>query len=364
MNELTHKQLYIMIFFIPLVFKMSALPALLYEMASATSYILIAIVVTLEFLQMGLVISVVNLGGMEAIKEKYGNKVYLILSIPIIFVIFVKITVFTQEIVYYTCSFLFYNIPETGVTIALTLVIFYLAIKGIKAIGRLYEIVIWIIPIIIAFGLFFGEVKFNEIYLTPVFDRNLTTYTSAVGKYLIYAFDFSPLLFVKIKVKKVLPIALCSVFSVVAVTVCYMLLYSSYGKASFLANFGFARLGTFNTVVSEIGSLDWPSSLLWLCTAILSLSFKLNAVNCFMNVCKLKKVGTAVFSVATVALISVILKNLIKEIKFATSGIQYAVFACEIVVPVIALALQLFKIKKENNVNTELNVKEMKDYAS
>ena len=75
------------------------------------------------------------------------------------------------------------------------------AVKGIKAIGRLYEIAIWIIPIIIAFGLFFGEAKFTEIYLTPIFNENLTVYTSTLGKYLIYAFDFSPLLFVRLKVK-------------------------------------------------------------------------------------------------------------------------------------------------------------------
>ena len=364
MNELTYKQLYIMIFFIPLVFKMSALPALLYEMASVTSYILIAVVVTVEFLQMGVVLAVANLGGMESIKEKYGTKVYILLSIPLIFVMFVKMAVFIQEIVYYVCSFLFYNIPEAGVMIALMLVIFYLAVKGIKAIGRLYEIAIWIIPIIIAFGLFFGEAKFTEIYLTPIFNENLTVYTSALGKYLIYAFDFSPLLFVRVKIKKVFPIAICSLFSVVAVTICYMLLYSAYGNASFLADFGFARLGTFNTVVSEIGSLDWPSSLLWLCTAILSLSFKLNAVNCFMNACKLKKAGTAVFSSGIVILLLVIFKNLIKGIQFATSGIQYAVFACEVAVPIIALALHLFKMKKENKSNSELNPVEVKDYAS
>ena len=343
MNEISSKQLYIMIFFIPLVFKMSSLPALFYGEAGATAYALIGMVVIVEFLQLAIVLLVAREGGMDGIREKYGNKVYCVVSIPFLFVIFIKMLVLTQELVHYLCSFFFYNIPETAIVSALMLVIAYLGTRGARAIGRLYELSIWLIPIIVIFGAFFGEIELEGNFLTPVFEDGAKTYVSAVGKFLIFTFDFSPLLFFKPKVKKIAPIAVCMVLGTASVVGGYALLYSLYGNASLHATFGFARLAAFNTVISEIGSLDWPSVLLWLITGTLSLALKINAVNRISDGMKLKKCGTFIFCAAVLTVLLTSIKTLSEAVEFVTGGVQYAVFAIEIALPLIVLLMYAIK---------------------
>ena len=222
---------------------------------------------------------------------------------------------------------------------------------------RLFEIAVWLIPLIIIFGVFFGELQLESGYLTPLFEDGFSTYSSTIGKFLIYTFDFSPLLYAKIKIKKARNIVVCSILSTLTVIFCYALLYSAYGNASVLASYGFARLGTFHTVVSEIGSLDWPSSILWLMVAVLSLSFKINAVDRIMKEFKIPKIGTALFLIGASIVLILKIETIADAIQLVTGGIQYAVFACEIVVPLIVLILYAIKenTNKENKIYATQN---------
>ncbi len=343
MNEISSKQLYIMIFFIPLVFKMSSLPALMYGMASATSYVLIGIVVMVEFLQLGLVLFVSKQGGMDGIREKYGKKTYCLVAFPMLFVVFMKMLVLTQEIVNYVCSFMFYNIAESAIMPVIMLVIFYLGTRGAKAIGRMFELSVWLLPFIVVFGAVFGKAELETMYLTPIFDGMGKDYLSVIGKYLIFTFDFSPLLFFKPKIKKVTPIAVCSVLSTAAVIVTYALLYAVYGTASEHASYGFTRLATFSTVISEIGSLDWPSVMLWLIVGVLSLSLKINAVNRISENFGTKRIGTAAFCLGVAIILLTVIKTPTEALRFASSGIQYAVCGAEIALPFVLLILYAAK---------------------
>lgn len=346
MNEISSKQLYIMIFFIPLVFKMSSLPALMYGMASATAYVLIGIVVLIEFLQLWLVLFVSEQGGMDGIKEKYGKKVYCAVAFPMFFVVFIKMIVLTQEIVNYVCSFMFYNISESAIMPIVMLVVFYLGTRGAKAVGRMFELSVWLIPFIVVFGAVFGKAQLETMYLTPIFDFPGKEYLSAIGKYLIFTFDFSPLLFFKPKIKKVAPIAICSLLGTAAVVIAYALLFSVYGTASEHASFGFTRLATFSTVISEIGSLDWPSVMLWLIAGVLSLALKINAIDRINENLGTKKIGTAAFCVGIAIVLLTAIKTQQEAIEFASSGVQYAVFASEIALPLVLIALYAAKKRK------------------
>ena len=347
MHEISAKQLYIMIFFIPLVFKMSSLPALFYEEAATTSYILIGIVTTVEFLQMGLVLYVCSKGGLEGIKEKYGKKTYCLVALPMLFIVFMKMLILTQEITTYICSFLFYNVAEKFITPLVLLVVFYLGIKGARAIGRLFELSIWFLPIIAVFGIFFGKIDMDATYLTPLFQENAGVYLSTPLKYLIFTFDFSPLLFFKIKFQRKSPVVLCSFLSILTVTAGFALLYCAYGNASAHANCAFARLATFNTIVSEIGGLDWPSTLLWLVTAVLSLSLKIGAVHRISDSFGTKHVGTFLFCFAIgITLLSAV-KTISDALNVVTNGVQYGVFAAEILLPVVVILLLTLRKKEE-----------------
>ena len=136
MNYLTKTQLAIIVFFVPLVFKMAMLPSLFYEACGPDSYIGIAMITAVEFLQMGLVLFVVSKGGMEGIAALYGKNLQRLLAAPLIFVMIIKSLVFITEIQTYVCDYLFYNISPFPIICAIMVVIFYLALKGAKTIYR------------------------------------------------------------------------------------------------------------------------------------------------------------------------------------------------------------------------------------
>lgn len=346
MNQVSPRQLSIMIFFIPLVFKMATLPALLYEEVYATGYVVMAIITTMEFIQLALVLFVCYSGGMEGIKEKFGINAYRIISLPMLFVFGVKIILFLHEISTYVTSYLFYNSSEIGSISLILIVAVYLGIKGARAVGRLFEVVVWIAPIIIVLGILYGKLDFQSIYITPIFNESASKYVGCIGKYLIYTFDFSPLLFIKADVKKGGQIAFCAVISTVIVSGCCLLLYGVYGNASMFVHSAFSRLASFNSAVSETGSLDWPSGLLWITTGILNIALKFNAVDRISRSMNFGKVGSIVYAIVIGVLLFVFLPTFDKTLAFCTSGVQYVVCGIEIGLPLALLLLYALKNKR------------------
>ncbi len=346
MNEIDGKQLSVMIFFIPLVFKMSMLPAYLYETAGVDGYVIVGLFATAEFIQLWAVLFVCQRGGMAGLREKYGDIVYFIVACPLLFVIFIKSILFVTEIVNYVSTFLFYNIVDTPIIITLILVCYYFAYKGPRTVARIFETTIWLIPVIIIAGLAFGETELHGDCLLSIFPNGGSDIPKAISKYLIYTFDFSPLLFCKIKIKRKIGIGIFSVLSVAVVMGCYMIFYCRYGRASFLIDCAFARLASFDTVISEVGSLDWISCILWITTAVLNLSIKFNAIAEIGTGLKIKRgIGLGAFCIALAVVLLKVYVNLEDAFLLATSGIQYAVFGVEIAVPLVMLVLLSLKNK-------------------
>lgn len=340
MNEVSGKQLSIMIFFIPLVFKMSMLPAYLYDTAGVDGYVIVGIFAAVEFIQLWAVLFACEKGGMEALRKKCGNVIYFAVSCPLLFVIFVKSILFITEIVNYVSTFLFYNIVDAPIIISLLLISYYFAYKGARTVARVFETTIWLIPVIVIAGLAFGETELHGDCLLSVFPDGGSDILRSASKYLIYTFDFSPLLFCKIKIKRKAGIGLFSALSVAMLMGCYMIFYCRYGRASFLIDCAFARLASFDTVISEVGSLDWISCILWITTAVLNLAIKLNAVAEIGTGLKISRpIGLGVFCVALGVVLTKVFVNMREAFLMATSGVQYAVFGIEIAVPIVLLLL-------------------------
>ncbi len=348
MNDVNGKQLSVMIFFIPLIFKMSMLPSYLHRTSGVDGYIIVGLFALAEFLQLWAVLFVCERGGMNGIRERYGNVVYLLLSCPLLLVIGVKSILFVTEIVNYLTTFLFYNVIDAPIVLSLLLVCFYFATKGARSIARIFELTLWLLPVILLMGLIFGETTLQGEYLLSVFAGGGSSILTAIGKYLVYTFDFSPLLFCNIKVKRKIGIGIFSLFSILVTMGCYMLFYCRYGRASYLMGCAFARLASFDTVITEVGSLDWISCILWVTTAILNLSLKLNAVAEISTGFRLKRHwGVGLFTLLLAFLLLKVWVNVDKAFTMASSGIQYVVFGIEVALPFIMIILYSHPQKKE-----------------
>ena len=344
MNEVNEKQLSVMIFFIPLVFKMSMLPSYLYKTAGVDGFVIAAGFALTEFIQLWAVLFVCEKGGMQGIRARYGNGAFLLLSCPLLFVIFVKSALFLTEIVNYVTTFLFYNVISTPILLTLLLICYYFAYKGARSIARIFEITVWLIPVIILMGLIFGETDIRGECLLSVFANGGKGIPEAVKRYLIYTFDFSPLLFCNVRIRRKTTVGIFSALSVAVLTGCYMLFYCRYGKATFMIDCAFARLASFDTVISEVGSLDWISCILWVTTAILNISLKLNAVAEVGASIKVKRAPPLVLFCAALAFVLLrVWINMEQAFVMATGGVQFFVFGFEIAVPLVMIVLYAVK---------------------
>jgi len=348
MNCLSNKHLAIMAFFIPLTFKAAMLPSLLYQECGADFYIGIGIITVIEFLQLAVILKILSLGGLEGLEEKYGIWAKRLVAVPFLLSMFVKILLFSAEISHYVTQYLFYNISFIPIIGILCITVFYAALKGAKTIGRILELSVWLVPLIIIFGIFFGKANLCGDFLAPLFTDGVTDMVKGLDKYLVYAFDFSPLLFFSVRKGKKISVVVASVLSVIAVVGTYMIFLVSYGRASFLVPEAFARLASFNTVISEIGSLDWPSALLWLAVGVCNISLKFCAIAETGTYFGIKRKPTLFITVTAAGILLITLLNTFrKTVDFVTGPIRYVVIAIEVIVPIIILVMCLAKKQEE-----------------
>ncbi len=361
-SYITKRQYGLLIFFIPFVFKFSVLPSILSEKASRDIWIVILMIMLTEISQLIFIVKVDKMGGLDAIKEKYGKGVYYLLSVPILAVMVLKASVYTSETTSYANSYLFYNITTQGVGIIVILACSYIALKGAKGLGRIIELALWLLPIAVIIGALFGKLKLTPLYALPIAANGLGPIAISFDSALFWALDFSPFLFFKIRQDTVLPprkrsrfpwVPVATIASTLLMVGLYLAYVMNYGGAGHLVDTAFSSLGAFNVVNTEIGSIDWPAITLWLSIAVVSLSLKIFASG---KVITCKKIPFPI-AILTVALVIIIISqlafyNLEKAFDFATSFIRYVVLGIELIVPMLAYVLLDVKErnhKKENN---------------
>ncbi len=348
-SYITKRQYALLVFFIPFVFKFSVLPSVLSLDAGRDIWITMLLIMLTELTQLAVVVKIDSMGGLEALRDKYGNIVYYALTVPIMLTIVIKASVYTSETTSYANSYLFYNITTRGVGIVVIIVASYIAIKGAKGLGRLVEQITWLIPIAIVIGLLFGKLKLKPDNVLPIGAKGIVPIANSFDNVLFWVLDFSPMLFLKtiedvslVKRKRLrfpwLPVL--SVASAIFMVVLYLLYVMNYGQAGHVVNTAFSSLGAFNVVNTEIGSIDWPAITLWLSVAIISLALKLFGAGKVIASAKVKfPLAVTLVAIVVVVLGQFVFYNLERAFSFATSFVKYLAIGIELLVPFTAYIL-------------------------
>jgi hypothetical protein len=354
--KITKRQYALIIFFVPFVFKFSVLPAMLSERAGRDVWLTIFLIMLTEGAQLLFIILVDKKGGLDAIRERYGDTVYFLITLPILLVLVLKASVYTAETTSYANSYLFYNITTKGVGIVVILASSYLAIKGAKGIGRLVELAVWLIPVAIIIGALFGKLKLSPSYVLPIGANGLTPIALSYNDALFWALDFSPLLFFKTqedtllrkeKRAKIPTIPIAITLSILFMTLLYLFYVMNYGEAGHLVDTAFSSLGAFNVVNTEIGSIDWPAITLWLTVAIISLALKIFGSGAVLHSLRLPfPISCLIVGVIVITLSQLLFYNLERAFSLATSFVKYIVFGLEISMPMVAFTLLDIKERK------------------
>ncbi len=348
-SYITKHQYGLIILFIPFVFKFSVLPSVLSAISGRDVWITMLLIMATELVQLIFIVKIDKMGGLDSIKEKYGNVVYFALTVPIVLILLLKAGVYSAETNSYANSYLFYNLPTRGVGIIVILASSYIAIKGAKGIGRMMELLLWLVPVGIVIGALFGKLKLTPLYVLPIGADGFTPIVNGVDSALFWALDFSPLLFLKIREDTTLPhrkrsrfpwVPVCAIASFLFVSSLYLLYVMNYGEGGHLVDTAFSSLGAFNVVNTEIGSIDWPAITLWLSVAIVSLALKLFSIGKAVSSFKIKfPISVLLGALVVIILSQLAFYNLERAFDLALSIVRYVVFALELLIPMIAFVL-------------------------
>ncbi len=359
-TKIRREQIALIIFFIPMVFKLSVLPSLLAKTSMTDATLSIGMLLITEFCHLAIILAIVHLGGVKKLSEIIGKKpAFLVLS-PLLLVYLAKLVIFGEEAVNYVSFFLFYNVKHWGVKAVIFMTAFYLATKGAKCFGRIAELCIYIVPIILLFGFLFGKVSATPEYALPLFSEGFSPIWEGYQQYIFWAFDFSPLLFFEFddteyllkkphtKHRRFPYILVSSVVCFGIIIAIYAFFFMNYGEATPLIDHAFARLATFNVVSTQVGSIEWPSVILWLVTSILLLSIKIFACDKTTELLGVpSRVGGGVISVVALLLVYFVVKDMATAIEYATGILRWITLAIELVVPLAMIIILIINHNKE-----------------
>lgn len=343
------RQYGILALFMATAFKVSMLPAVLFDVSGRDVWITIAVFAVLEAMSLCVIVGIEKLGGISRIKEVYGKPVYVAMIIPFLFNAVVKVGVYLVEVNAYVCSYLFYNIPAEGVCAVFMIFTVYCAGRGAKCLARLSELTLWIVPIIVIVGVIFGRIDLEPRYILPVLADGGNPVLVALDKYLFWGFDLTPLLFFRIRREERLPdrkkprvpwIIVSVATYIVVIVGLYVVFVMNYGGGGGLVGFAFSSLGAFSMVNTEIGSLDWPAIMLWLTVSVIAIAVKMYAGSRVAKEIGINSIlATVSIAVGAYVLAIFVFKNTTQSFAFATGVARYVVTGINLGIPTLAVIL-------------------------
>ncbi len=342
--------------FMASAFKVSMLPAVLFDVSGRDVWITIAVFAVLEAMSLCVIVGIEKLGGISRIKEVYGKPVYVAMILPFLFNAVVKVGVYLVEVNAYVCSYLFYNIPAEGVSAVFMIFTVYCSARGAKCLARLSELTLWIVPVIIIVGVIFGRIDLEPQYLLPVLADGADPVWEALDKYLFWGFDLTPLLFFRIRKEERLPkrkkprvpwIVIAVATYIVVIVGLYAVFVANYGEGGGLVGFAFSSLGAFSMVNTEIGSLDWPAIMLWLTVSVIAIAVKMYAGSRVAKEIGINSIfATVAIAIGAYVLAIFVFENTAQSFSFATGVIRYVVTGINLGIPaIVAVLLGVAEIK-------------------
>lgn len=269
-NTLYNRQTAILLFVLTVTFKVAALPAMVAASAGSGGFLVYAGLLAADVAGWILTKRYIDLNGTEILDNspKKWLKTVIMTILTAYFVL--KAVLCFSGTVDFVVSYMFENIKVVEAILVLAVPCLYIAVKGIRTMGRVAEIVIVLVMTILVFNLLFIKTDADFGRNLPLFSLSPKEYFANVSKWSFWFGDFLPLLFVKEKQdgKKRSPWALAAACCFVLFT--YVLMFAIYGKSLVIVKNAMLKYGVFNHLETYLGRLDWTIIVVWIPMAVIT----------------------------------------------------------------------------------------------
>ncbi len=209
----------------------------------------------------------------DAVLTAKNSKIYKLFIFVLMIVLILKgVYIFTLASMFVTTE-LFGSLSNFIVVAVFFLPILFFALKGLKSISRSAEVFAVFLFLIIMFNILFLKTDIDFSRNLPVLSVDPDQFFYRASKFGFSFGDMLPLLFVKIRHKKLPYISATATIVFVLATLITLIGVAIYGEALRLVNAMIVRLATFSQLSTEIGRMEWTSLFVILIMAVFLNSF-------------------------------------------------------------------------------------------
>lgn len=368
---MTARQLSMILFMSIIALKFLIFPALTTKYAGRDAYIVVFIMLILEFLVILATILILKANPDLTFKEILTNAFGVVVTkivFAILFVYFFCKTLFLiKETHNYFLEVIFDELPWLYFTVPLTVFLCYTMTKSIKTLARSIEIMFWCIIIALIIMTFTPLFKTDILNIFPMFEYGFTpTFNGIV--YSVFSFGDYLVMFIfmgKVTLSKgsVKTIIWYMLFCIAFVTMFYIVFVSLFGNSGINHTLAVSDISVRGTYPYTQEKLDWITILIWTIVLIFQIGvYSIITKECLLEVYKPKYEMIMIYAIAIswFFLSLALYLNLELVVKIATSTpLVIAIWSVNIIVLLLFfLGYIIYLVKnKKSSTNKVINNK-------
>ena len=368
-NQVYTSQFASMSFITLITFKMAMLPKYMASVAGNDSWISVMLLMAIEVTMYIIVYYVAR-------RINLANEKNKLVITPIMLLIFllsiVRVSILYSEMIDYTATALFDHNRSSFIVLAFAPVLGYLVYKGGNVLGRLCELMSYLVIAVLVAQLMLISIDVDWTNLLPIMVDSGEDMFKGMYTHVMWFGDYIPLLFFSVvenknkKVSKVsLPLAL-SVGSVLVVAF-FVVFTAAYGGSGIMVNYAFNKMAVFNKISSLVGATNGLSVTTWLIMSVLQLSLLIYSATSALSYFIKSKTASIVIVIVGISLVeSYAIQKVDIGYVFATGWVKWFVAGVQYIVPIILLVYANYCAKSRKKANTNSSCEESKqiDYES
>ena len=352
-DNLIYNSQFVLIAMVSIItFKILMLPSYLINYASHNAYLCIFIMMSIELIMIVIVyktITIANIQSINIIEPLKALLVLLILTSSIF-----KLGTFIFEGVDYIKEDVFVDANIFYILIPTFICSSYVGMKGMKSIGRITEIFVWLILCALLFNILFGKIKIQREYLK----LNSTFLEMCVGmdKHFVWFADFTPFLFAKINDKKKNKALLIGgIITIILIpTLITIIFIGSFSNSGGFIENAFSKIAIFNQFSDIMGNFNILAITAYLTCFIIKIALVLFAIIECIKYFFFDKKYMQYIALSVVLLILIFgFKNKENSYRIATSFYRYVFGLLDYFIPMIFF---IFAYRKKNKLEENVRL--------
>ena len=266
-------------------FKVAMLPSYLANNAGQDLWISIGVAMFVDLLVLACIVFIKTRVGLLEYKRGGARLISRVLAVLCALYFMVQAIICFEETVAYLLQSFFDEAERLQIIVPLAVAIAYIAYKGERTLGRVAEIVVWLLLLNILVSIAFNNAEIDYTNLLPVLDEDSSAIWGAYKNTLWFG-DYLPLLFINLKDRKkrrygyIFGGAIATMLLVVFTNATF---YAQWGELTKSIPNAFARLAGYNFISADVGKIDWLTILTWIVSCVMKLSLLLLGVRGALN---------------------------------------------------------------------------------